>query len=135
MKTTHILLLIVIAVAIGLLISTMTDLSTYDSVQSARAKPGKYVHLIGRLDTLNGKQIEYDALKDANYLSFHVIDSLGSSTRVIYKKGQPPTDMERSERMVLKGTMSDSAFLCDEILIKCPSKYTDPNTQISSTTK
>lgn len=135
MKTTHIVLLVLIAVAIGVLISSMTDLSTYDSIASAKAKPGKFVHLIGRLDTANGKQIEYDALKNPNYLGFHLIDSLGGTTKVVYMKGKPPTDMERSERMVLKGKMTDSAFLCDDILVKCPSKYTEEKATISSTKK
>jgi len=135
MKTTHIVLLVLIAVAIGVLISSMTDLSTYDSVASAKTKPGKFVHLIGRLDTANGKQIEYDALKNPNYLGFYLIDSLGGTTKVVYMKGKPPTDMERSERMVIKGKMTDSAFLCDDILVKCPSKYTEEKATISSTTK
>jgi cytochrome c-type biogenesis protein CcmE len=132
MKTTHILILVVIAVAIGLLISTMTDLSTYDSIDSAKAKQGKFVHLIAKLDTAEGKKIQYDALVNPNYLSFHIVDSLGGTTRVVYMKGKPPTDMEKSERMVLKGTMNDSAFVCDDILIKCPSKYNEEKASISS---
>ncbi|HMO32066.1 MAG TPA: cytochrome c maturation protein CcmE [Lacibacter sp.] len=135
MKKTHILILVVIAITIGLLISTMTDLSTYDSISSARSKQGSFVHLIARLDTLDGKRIQYDPLTDANYLSFHIVDSLGGTARVVYRKGKPPTDMEKSERMVLKGTMTDSAFLCEDILIKCPSKYTDEKASISSNTK
>ena len=135
MKLTHIIILIVIAVSIGLLISTMSDLSTYDSIASARSKSGKFVHLIARLDTLEGKKIQYDPLKDPNYLQFHVVDSLGAQSKVIYRKGQPPTDMEKSERMVLKGRMTDSAFLCEDILIKCPSKYKDGKADISSNTK
>jgi cytochrome c-type biogenesis protein CcmE len=135
MKLSHILILVVIAVVIGLLISTMTDLSTYDSVASARAKTGKFVHLIARLDTLDGKKIQYDALKDPNYLQFHVVDSVGDKSKVIYLKGQPPTDMEKSERMVLKGRMTDSAFLCEDILIKCPSKYKEGKADISSNIK
>ncbi|MFO0414408.1 MAG: cytochrome c maturation protein CcmE [Bacteroidota bacterium] len=123
MKTTHIILLVAIALAIGLLISTMGNLSTYDTVASAKSKTGKFVHLIARLDTAQGKTISYDPLKDPNYLSFHVVDSLGGRSKVVYLKGKPPTDMERSERMVLKGKMTDSAFLCEDILIKCPSKY------------
>ncbi|MFN4284409.1 MAG: cytochrome c maturation protein CcmE [Lacibacter sp.] len=132
MKKSHILILVGIAIAIGLLISSMADLSTYDSISSARAKAGKYVHLIARLDTSAGKKIEYDPIVNPNYLSFHVVDSLGSTARVVYMKGKPPTDMEKSDRMVLKGTMTDSAFVCDDILIKCPSKYTDETTSISS---
>ena len=72
MKTTHIILLVAIAVVIGLLISTMGNLSTYDTVSSARAKNGKFVHLIARLDTAQGRVIQYDPLRDPNYLSFHV---------------------------------------------------------------
>jgi cytochrome c-type biogenesis protein CcmE len=132
MKITHIIILIVIAVGIAILATSITDASTYDSIASAKAKPGKYVHLIGKLDTSNGKQIEYDALKNPNYLGFHLVDSLGGSTKVVYMKGKPPTDMERSERMVLKGKMTDSAFVCDDILIKCPSKYTEEKANISS---
>jgi cytochrome c-type biogenesis protein CcmE len=134
MKLSHILMLVVIAVVIGLLISTMTDLSTYDSVSSARSKTGKFVHLIAKLDTMGGKKIQYDPLKDPNYLQFHVVDSLGGQAKVIYRKGQPPTDMEKSERMVLKGRMTDSAFLCEDILIKCPSKYKDGKAAISLNT-
>lgn len=135
MKTSHILILVVIAVAIGILISTMSDLSTYDTINSAKAKPGKFLHLIAKLDTSNGQKIEYDALKNPNYLSFHIVDSLGGSTRVVYMKGKPPTDMQKSERMVLKGKMTDSAFLCEDILIKCPSKYTDDKAKISAVSK
>jgi cytochrome c-type biogenesis protein CcmE len=133
MKTTHIFLLITIAIAIGLLISSMGNLSTYDTVASARSKSGKFVHLIARLDTAEGKTIQYDPLKDPNYLSFHVVDSLGGRSRVIYMKGKPPTDMEKSERMALKGKMSDSAFICDDILIKCPSKYKEEQVSANST--
>jgi cytochrome c-type biogenesis protein CcmE len=135
MKVSHILILVVIAVAIGLLISTMTDLSTYDTINSAKEKPGKFIHIIAKLDTANGKKMEYDAIKNPNYLSFHIVDSLGGTSKVVYMKGKPPTDMEKSERMVLKGKMTDSAFVCDDILIKCPSKYIDDKAKISSNTK
>jgi cytochrome c-type biogenesis protein CcmE len=37
--------------------------------------------------------------------------------------------------MVLKGKMTDSAFLCDDILIKCPSKYKDEKAKISTVAK
>jgi cytochrome c-type biogenesis protein CcmE len=132
MKITNIILLIVIAAGIAILATSITDASTYDTIASAQSKQGKYVHLIGKLDTSNGKGIEYDALKNPNYLSFHLVDSLGGATKVVYMKGKPPTDMERSERMVLKGKMTDSAFVCDDILIKCPSKYNEEQAKISS---
>ena len=135
MKTVNIVILVVIAVAIGILISSIGDLSTYDSISSAKTKPGKFLHIIAKLDTTQGKGIVYDALKNPNYLSFHIVDSLGGKSKVVYLKGQPPTDMVKSERMVLKGKMTDSAFLCDDILIKCPSKYTDEKTKINTASK
>ena len=141
MKTSHILILVVIAVGIGILISMMGDLSTYDTIESAKAKPGKFLHLIAKLDTTNGKHIEYDALKNPNYLSFHVKDSLGGATKVVYMKGKPPTDMERSESLNLNGYMRDGYFDCTTIQTKCPSKYKDDpknaekNLPTASTTK
>lgn len=135
MKITHIVILVFIAVGIGILISTTADMSAYDTINSAKKKPGKFLHLIAKLDTTNGRAIEYDALKNPNYVSFHIVDSLGGQSKVVYMKGKPPTDMERSERMVLKGKMTDSAFVCDDILIKCPSKYNDTKAKISSNSK
>ena len=36
-----------------------------------------------------------------------------------------PTDFERSEEITLTGHATDSAFIATDILMKCPSKYTD----------
>ena len=102
MKTSSIIVLIIIAAAIGVLLMYSVDFSTYDTIGSAKAKPGKYVHLIARLD--KSKPIEYNALKDPNYLSFYASDSLGNSTQVIYRNTKPP-ELEQSERVVLKGKM------------------------------
>ena len=122
MKKIHIALLILIAATIAVLISFMGTLSTYDSVQSAMKKKGKTVSIIARLDRTH--PIEYDAVKNPNFLSFVAYDSLGSNMKVIYRK-EKPTNLEHSERLVLKGKMSDDHFECSEILMKCPSKYKD----------
>jgi cytochrome c-type biogenesis protein CcmE len=122
MKKLHIVLLVAVAVAIAVMISFTTDLTTYDTIASAQSKPGKYVHLIAKLD--KAQPIEYDPLKDPNYCAFTVVDSLGVSTRVISNKPKP-TDLEMSERVVLKGRMQEDGFHCEDILLKCPSKYKD----------
>ena len=122
MKKIHIALLVLIAVTIAVLISFMGTLSTYDSVQSASKKKGKTVSIIAKLDRT--KPIEYDAVKNPNFLSFVAYDSLGSNMTVIYRK-EKPTNLEHSERLVLKGKMRDDHFECSEILMKCPSKYKD----------
>jgi cytochrome c-type biogenesis protein CcmE len=122
MKKIHIILLVCIAAAIVVLISFMGTLTTYDTVETARKKPGKYVHLIARLD--HRQPVEYDAIKNPNFLSFTAIDSLGDAVKVIYRNSKP-SNLEHSERLVLKGSMKDNYFDCKEILMKCPSKYKD----------
>lgn len=122
MKKIHIIILVFIAAAIGVLISFMGDLSTYDTVVSASKKEGKFVHLIAKLD--KSKPVEFDPAKNPNYLSFTAIDTLGHSTKVVYLKGKP-TDFEKAERLVLQGSMRNGQFECKDILMKCPSKYKD----------
>jgi cytochrome c-type biogenesis protein CcmE len=126
MKKLHILALIVIAGAIAGLLTLTKDITTYDSIASAKKKEGRYVHLIAKLD--RSQPIEYDPVKDPNYLSFYAVDSLGARTRVVYRNSKP-TEMEHSDRIVLKGQMKGEVFECKEILLKCPSKYKDDPTQ------
>lgn len=120
----HIFGLVIIALAIAGLLTWIGDLSTYDSIASARKKEGKFVHLIAKVDTT--KPVIYDPVKDPNYLSFTAVDSLGFSTKVVYRNAKP-TDFEKSQRVVMKGAMDGEVFECKEIVLKCPSKYTDEN--------
>jgi len=125
MKRTHIIILIFIAVAIAVLVSFMGDLSTYETIASARQKEGKNVTIIARLDYSH--PVEYDPRTNPNYLSFHVVDTLGNRAKVVYHF-EKPYDMEKAERIVLKGKMKGDIFEItskDGILIKCPSKYKD----------
>jgi len=122
MKKLHIVLLILVLGSIAVLISFLKVSATYDTVATAKEKEGKYVHLIAKLD--KASPIEYDALKNPNYLSFTAVDSLGSSVKVVYKNAKPD-NLEHSERLVLKGAMTANYFDCKEIMMKCPSKYND----------
>jgi len=127
MKKIHIVLLLFIATAIAVLTGFMSSLTTYDTVQTARNKPGTFVHLIAKLD--HSKAVAYDAVKNPNYLRFTVVDSLGASVDVVYRNAKPD-NLELSERLVLMGAIKDDHFECKEILMKCPSKYKD-DTEIS----
>ena len=82
MKKTHIIILVLIAISIVVLISYTGDLSTYETISSARQKEGKFVTLIAKVD--KKQPVEYDAIKNPNYLSFTALDSLGGSIKVIY---------------------------------------------------
>ncbi|WP_153800415.1 cytochrome c maturation protein CcmE domain-containing protein [Foetidibacter luteolus] len=122
MKKTHIIALVLIAVAIAVLISYMGNVTTYDTIASARKNEGKFVHLVAKID--KSKPFVYDPIKDPNYLAFTALDTLGNSIDVVYRNSKP-TDMEKSERLVLGGKVKDGRFECKDILLKCPSKYKD----------
>jgi cytochrome c-type biogenesis protein CcmE len=122
MKKTHIIALVLIAIAIATLISFMGNVTTYETIASAKQKPGKFVNLIAKID--KSQPMNYDPVKNPNYLTFTALDTLGNSIPVVYHNSKP-TDMEKSERLVLKGKVEDGVFQCKEILLKCPSKYKD----------
>ncbi len=125
MKKTHIVALVFIAAAIAVLIGFMGDVTSYDTIASAKQTPGKFVHLIAKID--KQQPMEYNPAKDPNYLSFTALDTLGNSIKVVYHNAKP-TDMEKSERIVLTGSVQGDYFNCKDILLKCPSKYKDdPN--------
>jgi cytochrome c-type biogenesis protein CcmE len=127
MKRTHIAMLIGIAAIIVGLLSLSADFSTYDTILSAQKKQGKFVHIIAKMDKT--QPIEYDAIKNPNYLSFYAVDSLGGQTKVVFHNSKP-ADLERSERLVMKGKMQADHFECSDILLKCPSKYKDDKEQM-----
>lgn len=128
MKKTHLFILIGIAGAIAALLIFSVDFSTYETINSAKNKKGKFVTVIAKLDKT--KPMNYDPEKNPNYFTFYITDSLGGHAKVVYHDNKP-TDMEKSERLVLKGQMeNDSIFNCKEILLKCPSKYKDDKNSI-----
>lgn len=122
MKKIHIVLLIFIAAAIAVLISFLQTATTYDTVDTAISKQGKFVHLMARWDKT--APLEYDAIKDPNYLSFTAVDTLGKTVKVVYHNPKPE-NFEISERLVLKGKYMNGIFDCQSIQTKCPSKYKD----------
>ena len=122
MKKTHIIILIgIAALIVGLLVFSV-DFSTYDTINSAKNKQGKFVHIIAKLD--KSEPITYNPENNPNYLEFYAVDSLGGKTKVVYHNNKP-TDFDKSERIVLKGKMQKDYFDCKDILLKCPSKYKD----------
>lgn len=120
MKKTHIIGLILIAAAIGIIISMTADYTQYQTFSSAKGKSNKEFQVVGQL--VKDKEMVYDAEKNANYFSFYVQDKEGDVCKVVFN-GTKPQDFERSEQIVLTGKMQGSEFHCSHILMKCPSKY------------
>lgn len=122
MKRTHIALIIIIAVAMGAIMVSLGDASTYVNFEQAERNPGTKYTVIGYLD--KEATMNYDA--QANRFSFGAVDKNGSKQKVIYHQPKPQ-DFERSEEITMKGYATDSAFIAEEILMKCPSKYNEKN--------
>nr|WP_294948472.1 cytochrome c maturation protein CcmE [uncultured Mucilaginibacter sp.] len=120
MKKSSIFGLVVIAIAIAVIISVYSNTSTYGSFTDAKQTESE-LHVVGRLN--KQKKLYYDATKDANYFSFYMKDDKGSECKVVFT-GTKPEDFERSEEIVLTGKMIGNEFHASNILMKCPSKYT-----------
>jgi cytochrome c-type biogenesis protein CcmE len=122
MKKIHILGIIIIAVAIGAILTTLNSTSTYASFTEAAKSPDSEFHVVGKLD--KEKESIYDPKSDANMFTFYMIDNSGVEKKVILHKNKPQ-DFERSEQIVLIGKIEGDEFHASDILMKCPSKYND----------
>ncbi len=122
MKRSHIAIIITIAVAIGAIMVAINDASTYVGFAQADATPGTKYTVIGYLD--KDAPLDYNAR--AQKFAFTAIDKEGNKKQVIYNQPKPQ-DFERSEEITMKGFSTDSAFIAEEILMKCPSKYNEQN--------
>ncbi len=125
--------MIIIAIAICVIISTYADSSTYGSFSDARQTESE-LHVVGQLN--KEKELFYNPKQDANYFSFYLKDNDGKECKVVFS-GSKPQDFERSEQIVLTGKMIGDEFHASKILMKCPSKYTKDEvevTEVSATT-
>jgi cytochrome c-type biogenesis protein CcmE len=131
MKKSHIFILVIIAAAIGIIITSAGDASQYVTYQQAQelAQKGEEekVHVVGEL-TKNAQGeiigVEYDPLKDPNFLAFSLVDENKQTFRVVcYNPPPSMQDFKKSEKIVIIGRCKGEDFEASEILMKCPSKY------------
>lgn len=132
MKKSSIVALVVIAIALGAIVSMIGDFSSYQTFATAEAKPGKEYQIIAKLDTLSAK-MEYNPVVDPNRFVFYAKDESGITKKVVFT-GTKPQDFERSEKLTMTGSMQDGEFKCNKILMKCPSKYKNDQVVIGKST-
>lgn len=128
MKKLHILGIIVIAIAIGVIFVSLKNTSTYADFSEAIENPDKEYHVVGKLDK-SQPQI-YDPKVNADEFMFSMIDNKGVIKQVVLHKSKPQ-DFEKSEQIVLIGKMQGDNFHANDILMKCPSKYNDNKAQVN----
>jgi cytochrome c-type biogenesis protein CcmE len=127
MKTTHIIGILVIAVAIVLIITTAGDASQYLTFTQAKAQVQNgntsEVHVVGQLKkNAMGEVVGVKPSPDMLSFKFVMVDEDGKE-EVVYHANPMPTDFMKSEQVVIIGGFKNDKFVAEKILLKCPSKY------------
>jgi cytochrome c-type biogenesis protein CcmE len=125
MKRSHIIAIVIIAVAVAALLGSLWDSSSYADLAKAAAEPGTEFHVVGTLD--RSQPVIYEPSVNASLTEFSINDLKGNKCRVKLAMAKP-NDLDRSERVVLIGEMAeDGSFHAKNMLLKCPSKYNEEN--------
>jgi cytochrome c-type biogenesis protein CcmE len=129
MKISHIAAIVVIAAAIGIIVLTAGDASTYatfDEAYTLASNGSKNsIHVVGELKKAgSGEIIGLEPGADKVSFSFILVDESGKEQKVLYNEPMPP-DFTRSEKVVVIGRYQQDTFVASKILLKCPSKYQD----------
>lgn len=136
MKKSHIIGIVVIAIAVFVIISTAGDASTYVNFEEAKALSesgsNKKVHVVGQLKKDHrGEIVGVEPGEDKLTVTFLMVDNEQKSNKVFYNKPMPP-DLKQSEQVVVVGQYKDDVFYANQILLKCPSKYEEESLQVSA---
>lgn len=127
MKKSHIFIILIIAVAIAIVVSTGNDASTYvsfsDAYQMASNGNTSSIHVVGELkkDALDNVVGIYEGSDKVSF-TFVMIDEQKKEQLVQYNQPMP-ADFTKSEKVVVVGHYSGDTFIAEKILLKCPSKY------------
>jgi cytochrome c-type biogenesis protein CcmE len=128
MKKLHIVGILVIAVAIGIIFTQLRNTNTYADFTEASANPDKEFHVVGKLD--KSQPQVYEPRMNPDLFMFTMTDNKGTAMPVVLHKSKPQ-DFEKSEQIVLIGKMDNSTFHANDILMKCPSKYNEPGASLN----
>lgn len=104
-----------------LLLNFGSQVGGYMNFEEA-AETGSKAHVVGTW--VEDRQTRYD--RRANAFTFYMRDDAGTVRKVRYPNPKP-ANFEQAEEVVVEGRMEDDAFVADNILVKCPSKYNDAN--------
>lgn len=134
MKKSHIAIIVVIAAAVGILITTADDASSYvsfsEAYQMASTGNTKDIHVVGELKKNGaGEIVGIEEGADKVSFTFVMIDDKGREQKVNYNQPMPP-DFIKSEKVVVIGSYEGDVFNASKILLKCPSKYQEQNVSV-----
>lgn len=119
MKKSYIIAGVVIVIALVFaMFSFKSTLTTYVTIQEAKANE-QYVQVAGEL-VQESTRID----GQTNQLIFTIKEPSGDEMVIHYNKSKP-ANFENAEKIVAVGKYDKSkqAFIANELLVKCPSKY------------
>lgn len=121
MKAKYIIGLVIIAAfVIWGLTSFMATTVRYVSIEEVAQSQGT-VQVMGKIDFAG---LKYE--NQNSRLVFDIIDPTDNSgtkrLKIIYA-GVVPGNFDQATSVVAKGRYQDGAFMADQLLVKCPSKY------------
>jgi cytochrome c-type biogenesis protein CcmE len=127
MKKGHIIAIVVIAAAIGIIVSTAGDASSYVTFDEAQkmSNVGNQagIHVVGQLKKdAAGHIVGLENSADNLSFTFILVDERQKEQKIYYNEPMPP-DFTRSEKVVVIGSYRGENFVASKILLKCPSKY------------
>ena len=134
MKNSRAISIVFISIVIIIIVSTFGDASTYVTFSKAKdlyesGSMSKF-HVVGTLNKNDNNKIEgIKNSPDQLSFTFEMIDENGYKESVFFGEPMPP-DFLLSEQVVVIGGYENNTFIADDILLKCPSKYTEENIKI-----
>jgi cytochrome c-type biogenesis protein CcmE len=128
MKKLYIVAIVILAVAIGVIMVSLKNTTTYSDFTEAFENQGKEFHIVGKLD--KSRDQVYEPAMNPDEFRFYLIDNKGVTKQVVLHKSKPQ-DFDKSEQIVLIGEMRNDVFHANDILLKCPSKYNEGTPQIN----
>ena len=127
MKKSHIMGIVVIAMAMGIILTTAGDASSYVTFEEAKRRGSdgdrSKIHVVGKLKKTESDEVmDITPSKDQLSFTFVMLDENEAEQKVFYPN-PIPQDFDRSEQVVVVGSYQKDLFVADKILLKCPSKY------------
>tara|TARA_B100000941_G_C28463136_1_gene531922 strand:- start:953 stop:1357 length:405 start_codon:yes stop_codon:yes gene_type:complete len=127
MKKSHIIGIVIIAMAMGIILTTAGDASIYVTFEEAKRRESdgdrSKIHVVGKLKKTKLDEV-VDIVPSEDQLSFtFVMLDENEAEQKVFHPNPIPQDFDRSEQVVVVGSYQKDLFIADKILLKCPSKY------------
>ena len=134
MKKSHIIGILVIAMAIGIILTTAGDASSYVTFEEAKRRESdgdrSKIHVVGKLKKSETDQVTGIIPMDYQLSFTFVMLDENEAEQKVFHPNPIPQDFDRSEQVVVVGSYRKDVFVADKILLKCPSKYQEEEIKI-----